>query len=188
MKRNLILAAALVCLGLASTANAATSVSLTSNKLTPYNTGEVITLTVTVTADAGETDTSVFGVVQYQGALVAPVAASQQQNQLPATAAGPWNIGVLPACTTVNCRAFSQTNAGGAINTANFVIATLQFTASAPGTANFVWQSAPVSQRLDFFGITSDPGTSVTIVPEPTTATMLGLGLFGLAMAGRRRA
>ena len=191
MKRNLVLAAALLSLGLASAANAA-SVVLSPNQLTPYNTGEIITLTVSVTADAGETDTSVFGVVQYQSAFVTPVALSQAQNQLPATLAGPWNVGVLPACTTINCRAFSQTNSGGTVGVTNFVIATMQFTATGPigSIGNFTWQSAPISQRLDFFGVTSAPGATVSIVPipEPTTAAMLGLGLFGLAMAGRRRA
>jgi hypothetical protein len=187
MKRNLVLAAALVGLGLASTANAA-SVVMSANQAT-YGIGDTILMTVTVTADAGETDTSAFGVIQYNNTLVAPVAASQVQNALPPTANGPWNQGILSACTTVNCRAFSQTNAGGTVGVTNFVIATMSFTASALGTANFVWQSAPVSQRLDFFGVTSAPGTSVTIVvPEPTTAAMFGLGLFGLALAGRRRA
>lgn len=173
--------------GFASAANAA-SVVLSANAGT-YLPGETITLTVTVTADAGETDTSVFGVIQYQGAVVAPVLLTQSQNPLPATANGPWNQGLLPACTTVNCRAFSQTNPGGTINATNFVIATMQFTAVGPigAVGTFNWQSAPVSQRLDFFGVTSAPGTSITIVPEPTTAAMLGLGLFGLALAGRRR-
>jgi hypothetical protein len=171
--------------GFASAANAA-SVVLTSDSPT-YNPGATITLTVTVTADAGEIDTSVFGVIQYQSTRVTPVALSIDQNPLPATANGPWNQGLLPACTTVNCRAFSQTNTGGAINVANFVIGTMQFIAGAPNTATFVWQTTPLSQRLDFFGVTNAPGVTVTIVPEPTTAAMLGLGLFGLAVAGRRR-
>jgi hypothetical protein len=174
--------------GFASAANAA-SVVLSPDAGT-YTPGAIITLTVTVTADQGEVDTSVFGVVQYQNAFVAPVALSQDQNALPPTANGPWNQGVLSACTTVNCRAFSQTNSGGTVGVTNFVIATMQFTATGPigSIASFNWQSAPLSQRLDFFGVTSAPGTSITIVPEPTTAAMLGLGLFGLALAGRRRA
>jgi hypothetical protein len=172
--------------GFASAANAA-SVVLSSDAA-QYTPGQTITLTVTVTADAGETDTSVFGVVLYTAARVAPVALSQDQNPLPATANGPWNQGLLPACTTAACRAFSQTNAGGAINTANFVIATMQFTAGGIlGSTSFNWQSTPVSQRLDFFGVTGAPGVTVEIVPEPTTAALLGLGLFGLAVAGRRR-
>jgi hypothetical protein len=176
--------------GFASAANAA-SVVVSAGDGT-YNQGEIITLTVTVTADAGDIDTSVFGVIQYQAAVVTPVALSQSQSALPNTASGPWSLGVLPACTTVNCRAFSQTNPGGGALTGpvNVVIATLQFTAIGPigAVGTFGWQSAPVSQRLDFFGVTSAQGTSITIVPEPTTAAMLGLGLFGLALAGRRRA
>jgi len=48
--------------------------------------------------------------------------------------------------------------------------------------------------QLDFFGIyqypisSPDTGTTFSIIPEPTTATLIGLGLFGLALGGRRRA
>ena len=187
MQRNIVLIGiAVFGLCMASIANAA-SVVVSANAGT-YNPGDIITLTITVTADAGETDTSVFGVIQYQAAVVTPVPLSQTQNPLPATANGPWNQGLLPACTTINCRAFSQTNPGGAINATNFVIATMQFvwTGGFPAVANFVWQSTPVSQRLDFFGVTSAPGTSISIVPEPTTAALLGAGLIGLALAHRR--
>jgi hypothetical protein len=38
---------------------------------------------------------------------------------------------------------------------------------------------------VDIAGI-SNLGT-FTIIPEPTTASLLGLGLLGLAAAGRRR-
>lgn len=42
------------------------------------------------------------------------------------------------------------------------------------------------SLTLNYFGITSLPGISFTIVPEPTTAALVALGLGALA-AGRRR-
>ena len=40
---------------------------------------------------------------------------------------------------------------------------------------------------VGFFGITG-PQTlgSYTVIPEPTTAALMGLGLLGLAVAGRR--
>jgi hypothetical protein len=39
--------------------------------------------------------------------------------------------------------------------------------------------------QLSFFGLTSAPGTSFEIVPEPGTASLLGLGL--MIFAWRRR-
>jgi hypothetical protein len=41
---------------------------------------------------------------------------------------------------------------------------------------------------LDWFGVTNAPGVSITVVPEPATALLLGAGLLALALAGRRPA
>jgi hypothetical protein len=43
-------------------------------------------------------------------------------------------------------------------------------------------------EPLFFFGLTTAPGTSFTIVPEPGTATLLALGLLGIAGWRRARA
>ena len=45
----------------------------------------------------------------------------------------------------------------------------------------------PDGFELDFFGLTNAPGTSFTVVPEPTTALLLAFGLAGVACARRRR-
>jgi hypothetical protein len=66
--------------------------------------------------------------------------------------------------------------------------AVMTFHADTAGTASFNWlTSGGGLLNLSFFGLTSANGVTVTIVPEPTTAGLMGLGLIGLAISGRRR-
>ena len=81
MKRTQILAALLgLGVGLASAANAAVSVNLTSDA-TGYAQGATITLTTFVTANGGETDFGVIGNINFQDSLVnSNVGANSQVN------------------------------------------------------------------------------------------------------------
>jgi hypothetical protein len=40
---------------------------------------------------------------------------------------------------------------------------------------------------VDIAGVSNLGTFTVTAIPEPTTASLLGLGLLGLTVAGRRR-
>ena len=196
MKRTRILTVlAGVGLLFASTANAATSISLVaSGTFTP---GSNITLKTFATSNGGETATGVLGNLNYSTAVLTGNAGLNSQvnlgtigDMLPG-----WSSNGL-ICTTVFCTAFNQTKAlpAGTAGITNQQIATTVFTINssvAPGTViTLNWRTTPASQGLTWFGLTQSPGVSVTVVPipEPTTAALLGLGILGLAVAGRRRA
>ena len=72
----------------------------------------------------------------------------------------------------------------------NLFAAIVFLSADASGVMTVDWDVAPGPNQLHFFGLTTAPGTLVTIVPEPGTALLLGLGLALLAArrarAGRR--
>lgn len=182
MKRTLIAVAALV--GLASAANAA-SVSVTSDQAV-YTSGDTITLTVTATANAGEVSTQVFGDLLVSGTGSVLGGVSTQAGLVSFGGAIPWALGVTP-CSPVVCTAFNQIGGLSPLPVSNtpIAIAIITYTAGAAGSVDLTWDQT----TFDFFLAPSGPGTSFTIVPipEPTTAALLGLGLLGLAVTGRRR-
>ncbi len=178
--------------GFASAANAV-SVVLSANQGT-YNPGETITLTVKATTSdsPGTTDINLLGRILHTSAAVTPLAnAAQFALTGPG---GSFGLGGLAACSTTDCEVFDQVAFPAAINplATNFTLATNGYTAGATNISgwrvvSFSWKTVNPG-KFDFFGLTNAPGTTITIVPEPTTAAMLGLGLLGLALAGRRRA
>jgi len=186
MKRTLILAAALV--GLASAADAA-SVVVTSNQAV-YTVGDTITLTVTGTANAGEVTTQVFGLLLLSSGNGGTVSGSGPavQTALVSFGAIPWTIGGAAACDSTSCVVMNQLIGVTPFPVSNtpLAIATLSYTAATPGTVDLNF----LALTFDFFGAALPATSSFNIVPipEPTTAAMLGLGILGLTLAGRRRA
>jgi hypothetical protein len=180
MKRTLFVLAVVV--GFATAASAAT-LSVVSDSAT-YTPGQTITLTVTAD-DQGTTSYGIFGQLTY-GASNTHVSAVQT---LLVGKYGKWTSQPLPGGGGVS-RAFSQiTGTAQDANNLPGTLSTILLVAGAPGIYPVEWDTTNANPdlRLTFFGLTTAPGTSFTVIPEPTTAALLGLGLLGILVGGRRR-
>ena len=168
--------AVLACLLGAGVANAAT-VGISSDAAV-YNVGDTITLTVFTDAE-GEEIFLATAFVAYTG----PVTDQAWSQTIPAGWIGPpTDFLSLPGFQLAfDGQAFAFPHTGTTIG------ATLTFSADAPGLASFtISGSPPASVDFEFGTATPGASVSVTIVPEPTTAALLGLGVLAVALKARR--
>jgi hypothetical protein len=179
MKRTLIALIAIV--GFASMANAA-SLTVSADK-SVYNVGEAITLTVAGSSDNDtETDTAVFAQVNFDdgGALASFVSSSQ--NTMQTAGFLNWTQGVLssgPGFAVALNQLFGTSPGPANIDGVGMIV----LSAAAPGVVSASFELS----TADYFGAEPGGPAIFTIVPEPTTAGLLGMGLLSLAVAGRRR-
>jgi len=161
-----------------------------------YHVGNPITISL-VGDSQGAEDSTLFAAVELVPALVDPHVVRFMPPPLPDKQ--PWVVGAQTApqicpyqanrCMLLNAIYPGPGDPGGpvpvgGVDPANepFTYAVLTATAGAPGIYNINFVTTPSSQRVDFFGLTGAPGTTITIInPEPATAALLALGLFGLA-------
>lgn len=185
MKR-FFLTAALV-LGFATVASGAT-LTLTADKST-YVVGEQINLTLFGTHTSGESADSVYARVLFDATKTDFVSASQELHSSTSFGTTPWvgdadqtSAGGDGAATLLN-----QFITGGANRDFDGESnASAVLVAEAAGTVNVAYVTSG-GNALNYFGLTNAPGTSFNIIPEPTVASLIGLGLIGLAIGGRNR-
>jgi hypothetical protein len=192
MKRTLVVVAAVV--GFATAASAGILNVFTTNVSNvaqqSFFVGDTILLKVTGDGQGQASEDSIAGLLEYSGAITNTVSFNHSQYLPAGSGAGACPDAVL--CNDGFAYAFSQTG-GPVVNFTGTSVITL--TATAAGVSQVTWGGT----LLDFFGIYSyssgglsiPTGASFTInpvIPEPTTAGLVGLGLLGLALGGRRRA
>jgi len=206
MKRTLTVI--LATFFVASGANAL-SLTIDTDKDT-YLVGETITITATLDtagAPAGSQlvnvsvnwDSAVASALGIQGTFTLGsssqiITAGQNAGNSNLTSFGgavPWTGPPSSGCVLLGggagntCILLNQTQLAGAFQVdSSILVGTLELLAGDVGLLNFTLPT------VDAFGAAAAPGTNflaAEVVPEPTTAALFGLGLLGLAVAGRRR-
>ncbi len=167
----------------------AASLTLESDEAT-YVVGETIVLTVTGLSEGAVAD-GLFAQLDYEGALTEGVSGSQIVHTTMNGAMswfGGGDIGIQGDGTAFVLNQVAPTAPNGPSSTDPApTIGTATLIAEAVGTVHVSYfvQAGDIL-TLSYFGITSLPGITFLIVPEPVTGALLALGLAAFA-AGRRR-
>jgi hypothetical protein len=163
----------------ATSAAEAATLTITPDKAI-YAVGETIMLSIVGDSEGGA-DSFVTGRLVFDASLAEYVTGSQT----PLTSFGgavPW--ATFPVGGGAGfADAFHQIVSPNPFPVDNLLEATVILIATAPGSLDIAWGSIGVELR--FFGLTSAPGVSVTLVPEPATLLLVSAGV--LALAQRRR-
>jgi hypothetical protein len=199
------LAAALAALSAVTAAREgarAASLVLVSDAGT-YSSGDPVTLRL-LGASMGATDDTLLAVLAMDPAALQNV--SLQRFAPPSPDGVPWiqgGLGCFPngtECAPINMIHVNPTALEGApvgVDPAlePVTYAVLTGLAGTPGVYSFNFVTTPFTQRLDFFGLTSAPGITLTIggvgaaaVPEPGAALLFAAGIAYVRLRLRRGA
>lgn len=189
----------LAMLAICASAHAAT-LSITADKLI-YAPGEVITLTVIGNSE-GASAHGIWGQIEFDPAgLLDPNAITfTPQSGGPAGWLPGWlgctdPLGHPGTCWLINYIE-DDPLLGATMDPGEQTLAIVTATAGAPGlyTVDWVVEDGLYRDKLDFFGLNSAPGAtfgifnaSFQVIPEPSTALLLGLGLVAFGARSRPR-
>lgn len=194
MKRTLI--AWVAVLALASGASAATIVVDTDKQI--YDVGETILLTATLNVTGAEGAFLSASVnVEWNGALASPAGNASLPTITSFGGTLPW-INGTGACLSDSCLLVDalspitltpvQPDAGVYIGTLELAVVSTLPGGGAGAQLGLDFQISSATPTI--FGATptlGDNAANAGVIPEPGTAALLGLGLLGLGIGGRRR-
>ena len=143
-----------------------------------YQVDELIVISIFGDAEGAE-DNVVRGRILFDPDLAESVESSQELLTSPngPNASTPWLPGTLELGEGFADAFFQGVGGPNLFPVDNTLSASVTLRATAPGTLDLTWQTAPPQSKLLFFAIGSAPGTSVQIVPEPSTAALFALGI-----------
>lgn len=188
-----LLCVSIVCL--ASGAATAATLTVSADK-SLYSVGENIVFTVVGSSGPGEASTAVLASLLYENSGMGFVSSSQTQGS--SFGGGIlWTLGNLSQGPTLGGDPFNPTGDPD-IDFAfgiNQIIGLSPLSADGPVSGIVVLEALAAGSyavgfnldTADYFGAVPGGPALFTIVPEPTTAGLLGLGLAGLAGVRRRQ-
>jgi hypothetical protein len=188
-------------------AASASAISLSVSALTPttINVGETVTIEMRMDTEAETQITSVFTSMSNSNPGALEYTSGTSPNAILLNFSTYANLGKVgepqdgvsgdaPGRVRVASYATSNPDGSGRAS-ANQLLGTIIYTATSAGTIDISAllelgvnpDEITVSQVSVTGSVSIGPAVTITVVPEPGTAILMGLGLAGLAGAGRRR-
>ena len=169
------IAAAGLVLGSSAATGATLTAVLSSNSANP---GDVVTLTLSGDPQGASAGSILIALTTSAGSFVN---AALQPDQ------SAWNVLNPQSCAATSCSIADGFSFGATAGVASaYGTVDIDTAGLAPGSQ--VVLTLTGNPNLIYFGLNTDqPAGVINIVPEPGTAAMMGLGMLGLAFAGRHR-